>query len=157
MRKCGWITLFLWIITFQIIGFFLGLITKANMGGWYDALQQSWLTPPPFVFSIAWSVLYTLLAIVGFLFWQNQKQTNMKPLFNLYLLQLVMNWAWPILFFQLRWTGFCLVWLFLLTCLVGWLMVRVKKIKNVIALLLVPYVIWLLFATYLNGVIWLYN
>lgn len=149
--------LILWVIVLQGIGFMLGLLTKANLSPWYEDLNKSILTPPPLVFSTVWSLLYGLLAIVGWALWNDRKRDRIKPLFYLYLGQLFMNWSWMPFFFQWHWVGFSFLWIILIAGLTGALIYQLYDRKRVLAVLLMPYLSWLAFAAYLNGVIWLFN
>lgn len=157
MNKNSWIKLTIWIVAFEAIGFFLGLLTQANIHSWYDGLSKSTLTPPGWVFSIVWSILYVLLAVAGWALWRQREHIEIRPALYLYLSQLLMNWAWTPLFFQFHWIGFSLIWIVILTTLTFFTMYSIKNKKNWISLLLIPYFIWLLFATYLNYSIWVLN
>jgi len=105
LNKNSWIKLIIWIITFELIGFSLSIMTEANIHSWYEGLNKSILTPPGFVFSIVWSILYVLLAIAGWMIWQKRENIEMRPALYLYISQLLMNWAWTPLFFQLHLIG----------------------------------------------------
>ncbi|WP_231865854.1 TspO/MBR family protein [Legionella fallonii] len=157
LSKNGWIKLTIWIVAFEAIGFFLGLLTQANILSWYDGLNKSMLTPPGWVFSIVWSILYVLLAVVGWALWRQRENIEIRPALYFYTSQLLMNWAWTPLFFQLHWIGFSLIWILILTSLTFLTIYSIKNKNNEISLLLLPYFIWLLFATYLNYAIWLLN
>lgn len=146
-----------WIIVFEAIGFFLKGITQANLYPWYEGLNKSSLTPPGFVFSIVWSILYALLAIVGWALWKNKSNHKTKNLIHLYFVQLIMNWAWTPLFFQLHWIGFSFLWIMAITILTGIIIVKANDEKKEISLALIPYLLWLIFAAYLNGMIWVMN
>ena len=137
-----------------MIGFSLGQMTQSNIHPWYQELSKSSLTPPGVIFSIVWSVLYALLAVVGWALGQYRHDPKLKPIFYLYLVQLIMNWAWTPLFFQLHWLGVSFFWIVVMTCLNGVLIFKIKNQKKGIAILLSPYFFWLLFAAYLNAVIW---
>lgn len=152
-----WIKLIIWIVAFEAIGFFLGMLTKANIYPWYEGLNKSALTPPRSVFSIVWSILYVLMAIVGWALWQNRDNNKVKRIFYLYVIQLVMNWAWTPLFFQLHLLGFSLLWIIAIVCINGVIIITLKNEKKEIALALIPYFLWLIFAAYLNGMIWALN
>lgn len=157
MKLKEWSKLIIWIVVFEVIGFLLGMLTKANIYPWYEGLTKSTLTPPGSVFSIAWSILYALIATVGWVIWKNRKNINSKVLVYLYFIQLVMNWLWTPLFFQLHWIGFSFLWIIVLAFLNGMIIFGLKSEKPKIALALIPYFLWLVFATYLNGVIWAQN
>lgn len=150
-----WVKLIAWILIFEIIGYFLGGITQANIDPWYRDLHKSSLTPPDVVFAVTWSFLYILLAIVGWHLSKYKNHPNVWAVYRLYWIQMCMNWAWPILFFQLHWVGFSFIWMCGLIAfniaIFAWM-----KPKELVWLLL-PYLIWLIFATYLNGVVWYLN
>jgi len=150
------IKLIFWIVLFQSIGFLLGLLTQANIYPWYEHLLKSSLTPPGFVFSIVWSLLYGLLAIIAWILSTNNT-TASKKITVLFALQMLMNWIWTPLFFGLHWLIPSAIWLIGLTCLNVILIIECKKMHKTIALLLIPYLLWLLFASYLNVVIALMN
>ncbi|AAU26318.1 tryptophan rich sensory protein TspO [Legionella pneumophila subsp. pneumophila str. Philadelphia 1] len=133
------------------------MLTQANIPSWYEGLNKSGLTPPGPVFSIVWSILYALLAIVGWVLWCSRNESEMRSVFYLYSVQMLMNWAWTPLFFVLHWTGLSFLWILVMAGLTGLLMFSQTNKKKSLAILLLPYLIWLLFAAYLNGVIWLLN
>ncbi len=157
MNKNGWIKLAVWIVIFEAIGFFLGLLTQANLHPWYEELNKSTLTPPGWVFSIVWSILYVLLAVVGWMLWRQRGNSEIRPALCFYMSQMLMNWAWTPLFFQLHWIGFSLLWIMMMTCFTFLTIYLIRNKDKGSSLLLIPYFIWLLFATYLNFEIWLLN
>jgi len=157
LNKNSWIKLIIWIITFELIGFSLSIMTEANIHSWYEGLNKSILTPPGFVFSIVWSILYVLLAIAGWMIWQKRENIEMRPALYLYISQLLMNWAWTPLFFQLHLIGYSLIWLLIMTFLTLLTIYSIKNKEKLVSYLLAPYFIWLLFANYLNYSIWLLN
>ncbi len=148
--------LVLWIGLFESIGFLMGLLTQANIYPWYEHLNKSSLTPPGIVFSIVWTLLYALLAIIAWLL-SSQNKAVSKKITLLFALQMLMNWAWTPLFFVLNWMITSALWLVGLTCLNVPLIIEAKKTHKAIAWLLSPYLIWLIFASYLNVVIALMN
>lgn len=145
-----------WIVLFESIGFLLGLLTQANIYPWYEQLNKSAWTPPGFVFSIVWTFLYANLAVIA---WNlsSQSQAYSKQVILLFALQTLMNWAWTPLFFGLHWLIFSALWLITLTCLNALLFIKLKKSHKGIAWLLSPYLLWLMFASYLNVLIALMN
>lgn len=151
-------TVILWILVFQFIGYGLGKITAANTSGtWYAILNKSALTPPNAVFSVTWGFLYVILALVGHLLWLKPRNDNTKIILALYALQMLVNWLWTPIFFQLHWfkVGFyCICIMLIITFTMILLCINHFKI---ISVFLFPYLIWLLFAAYLNGIIVLKN
>ncbi|MCW8443071.1 tryptophan-rich sensory protein [Fluoribacter gormanii] len=158
MNKKNGIQLIILILSFELIGFLLGLLTQANIYSWYEGLHKSILTPPGWVFSVVWSILYAFLAIVGFTLWQNRNKPHAKTVLSLYLVQLVMNWLWTPLFFQLHWLGFSFLWILIMVGLnTAIILMTVRSKEKGILLLIIPYFLWLIFASYLNGIIWALN
>ena len=147
----------LWIVCFQIIGYCLGIITQHDILSWYPSIHKSTLTPPDIVFPIIWCLLYCMLAVSGYFLWLNRHQVQAKVAFVFYALQMLLNWAWTPLFFYLHWIGAslcCIIAIILLTLVT---IVITRKTYKLSCVLLIPYFIWLLFAGYLNTVIWILN
>lgn len=152
MRLNNTIKLVFLIVLFESIGFYLGLLTQANIYPWYQSLQKSSLTPPGFVFSIVWSSLYALLAVIAWMLLNHNKHDSRK-ITILFAIQMLMNWAWTPLFFEYHWLTLSAVWLIGLTALNLILIIVTRTSNKTIAWLLSPYLLWLMFASYLNVVI----
>lgn len=148
--------LLFWILVFEGIAYLMGLVTQHNIYPWYASLNKSSLTPPSYVFSIVWTLLYLVLAIISWIL--SDKKIKVSTAFiAIYVFQILMNWAWTLIFFQLHWINLAAIWLVMLTGLNLILFIMSIRIDKLIAYLLLPYVLWLLFATYLNTVIALTN
>lgn len=147
----------LWIVAFQTIGYYLGQLTEANIAIWYQPLNKSLLNPPGIVFAIVWTILYTLLALVGWALWQRRAQTRARQAFVLYTLQMLMNWTWTPLFFQFHLIELSFYWIVVMLVINIAMVMMLWKNYRFIAWMLIPYVLWLGFASYLNWVIWLMN
>lgn len=139
----------IWIAVFEMIGFFLGQITQANLNPWYDSLHKSSLTPPGYVFAVTWSLLYAILAFAGWDLFSNARAHN--RVLYLFSIQMIMNWCWTIFFFQYHWLLFSAIWLLALTGLTLWMTLILYKTRTWLGYLLTPYVIWLFFASWLNA------
>lgn len=150
-------SLIIWIVLLLAIGGVIGSLTKPEISTWYGTLNRSPLTPPNYVFPIAWTVLYGIIGACGWLIWRPQASPKLSIIKTLYLTQLILNWSWTPLFFGFHLTGLSLVVLIamdILVCVLIWLACR--KIKAV-SLLIIPYLLWILFASYLNFYIWWCN
>lgn len=147
----------LWIIAFQIIGYCLGMITQYDIVSWYPALHKSTLTPPNIVFPIAWFILYCMLAVSGYALWQYRHQPKAKLALVFFVLQMSLNWAWTPLFFYFHWIGASLVCITSIIILTFITILITRKTYQLSCVLLIPYFIWLVFAGYLNAVIWILN
>jgi len=147
----------LWIMTFQIVGFSLGRITRHEVISWYPTLHKSILTPPDIVFPIVWSILYCMIAVSGYSLWQHRHQPKARLAFVFYVIQVLLNWSWMPLFFYFHWIEaslWCMLSIIILTFII---IIITRKTYKLSSALLIPYFIWLLFAGYLNAVIWMLN
>lgn len=146
-----------WILCFQIVGYLIGTISQDPIATWYQTLHKSSLTPPAIVFPIVWSILYAMIALSGWYLWQHRQQPLAKTALGFYSAQMVLNWAWSPLFFyfHLIALSFCCIILIALLTLITILLT--KNNFKLSSIMLGPYFIWLIFASYLNGVIWMLN
>ena len=115
----------------------------------YERLTAPPLSPPGWVFPVVWVVLYILMGIAAGLVARSEDVDSGGAL-RLYYLQLGLNVLWPLLFFRFEWIAFSAVWLFLLTVAVFATWRRFRAISPAAGWLLVPYLLWCLFALYLN-------
>ncbi len=136
------------------VGFAGSLFQARSMIEWYPLLDKSTLTPPGIAFPIAWSVIYICMGIsLGRLIHHSRD----RVLFWIWGIQLVLNFLWSLFFFTLRYPLLGLVDILLLDVLVFIYTTSAYRRDKAAAWLFVPYFLWLLFATYLNGYIYLYN
>lgn len=136
-----------------IVGGIIGLIISDSID--YDTLTKPFLSPPSLLFPIMWTVLYFLMGIsYGILKIRHLDDTKIKII---YYLQLFVNAFWSIFFFSLKWRLFSFIWILLLDFLVGWMIVLFYRKNKTASLLQLPYLFWILFASYLNLAIYLLN
>ena len=134
-------------------GAIVGLITSGYMD--YSDMVKPSLSPPGIVFPIVWTILYILMGISYFLATKDNEDN--KELDQIYLLQLLVNFMWPIIFFVLEMYFTAFLWIILLLILVIVMIKELLNVNKVSGYLQIPYLIWLLFATYLNLGITLLN
>lgn len=155
--KKSYLAMIAWIVGISSIGFISGKFIKNDIYTWYNSLNQSPLTPPNYVFSGVWSILYTMIAISGWNIWRHNTLKNLKEVKILYITQLMLNWMWTPTFFlcHLVGTSFGLIIaLIIITTLITY---KTYKKLTLSSILLMPYLAWLLFAAYLNFYIWMFN
>lgn len=131
------------------VGLSASLFQSGSIATWYPTLTKSELTPPDLVFPIAWGVIYVLMGVSIGITW-NKPSWQRNPLARLFVLQLLLNFLWSINFFYLRSPFAGLVNIVMLDLAVIWYVCKAYRVKKLSALLFVPYLIWLAFATYLN-------
>lgn len=136
-----------------IVGGIVGFITSSSMD--YETLKQPFLSPPSIVFPIVWTILYTLMGIsYGIL--ETNKLTN-PQLNTIYYLQLAVNAIWPIIFFTLKMRLTAFLTILLLIALIITMIIKFYPQNKTASLLQIPYLIWTLFASYLNLAVYLLN
>lgn len=136
-----------------IIGGVVGLIISGSMD--YESLQKPPLSPPGIIFPIVWTILYVLMGIsYGIL---ESKNLSDEKINLIYYLQLFVNALWSIFFFVFKWRLFSFIWIILLLVLIIIMIVKFYKKDKLSGILQIPYLLWTLFATYLNLSIYLMN
>ena len=135
-----------------LIGGIVAFITMPFID--YESLVLPPLAPPKIVFPIAWSILYLLMGISYFLYRRDQ---NSQKTIILYYVQLVVNLFWSLFFFLWKLRFFSIIWILLLDILVISFIKQLSTEKKISAWLLTPYLIWILFATYLTIGIYILN
>ena len=122
---------------------------------WYNSLVNSALTPPPLVFSVAWTVLYVLLGIALFLIWRakGREARGVTAAEWLFCLQMILNAAWSYVFFGLHMITLAVFVLFALILVAIYMAMEFKHINRAAYYLVWPYIAWLVFAFYLGGYI----
>lgn len=137
MEKNDYKKLILYIAIPLLLGGIVGFITsKESMN--YNGIVEGW------VFPIVWSILYILMGISSYIV------RNNKELMSIYKVNLVINLLWPIIFFTLNFKVFGFFWILLLILVVGYMMYKFYNKNKISAYLLIPYLLWLIFASILN-------
>ena len=135
-----------------IITFAIALIPTIFIDFNTSYLIKPALFPSNTVFPIVWSILYILMTISLYI-----TSTDDNVIYKSYFIQLIVNALWSPLFFGLKWYLIAFIWLVLLFILVIRMMLEMKQKSNVAFYLQIPYVIWILFAGYLNLGVFLLN
>ena len=135
----------------------LGALLSGGMSD-YGAMVKPPLSPPGWVFPIAWSILYLLMGYASYRILESDasKEEIKKALF-LYGIQLLANFIWPLLFFGGGWFLLSFFWLILMWVLIYLTIRAFSKIDETAGNLLIPYILWVTFAAYLNFGIYLLN
>jgi tryptophan-rich sensory protein len=138
-----------------IIGSFF---TFNSIQEWYQFLEKPALNPPNWVFGPVWTSLYILMGVALFLVWKKGwKDKKVKIAINIFLIQLVLNALWSILFFGLQNPLLAFMEIVILWILIVVTMEKFYQISKPAMGLLIPYLLWVSFAGYLNASIWLLN
>ena len=143
------------IVLSECAGIIGSVFTTPSIAGWYAGLAKPALNPPAWVFAPVWTTLFALMGIAAFLIWQkglNRKDT--KIALGVFACQLVLNTCWSIIFFGMHNIGGALIEITILWLAIAATIFVFAKISKPAAWLLVPYILWVSFAGYLNYSLW---
>ena len=136
----------------------LGRIASApEIGGWYAGLAKPSFNPPDGAFAPVWITLYVLMAVAAWLVWRVRARRGARHALTLYGLQLALNALWPWLFFAWRRGALAFAEVVLLLGVVGATVFAFARVRRRAAALLVPYLLWLAFASVLTLAVWRMN
>ena len=146
-------TLFL-TITFSAS--FIGrLTTFSSKEPWYSQLEKSNFNPPDWIFAPVWTTLYFMMTLAVWIFWHSKnRDTNT---IYIYFIHILLNTTWSIVFFALHNIFLALINLMILVMLIIILTLRFKRVNNVSAYLMIPYLLWSCYALFLNFNLYLLN
>lgn len=126
-------------------------------GAWYESLRKPWWRPPNWLFPPAWSLLYVMIAVSGWMIWRERGFMDAALPLGVYALQLLLNGLWSPIFFGMKRLDLAFyeligLWLSIVACILLF-----APISATAAWLLVPYLGWVTFAGYLNYTVWQMN
>ena len=155
--KRNWKPYVFWILLAEAVGALSGWLTREGIQIYAQTIVKPPLSPPGWVFPVVWAILYALMGIGAAKVYQAPASKTRSMGLNLFITQLVVNFFWSPIFFNLQDFGFSLLWLLLLWGLVLWMILAFRKVEPLAAKLQIPYLLWLTFAAYLNFGVWYLN
>ena len=161
----------------QLTGLVGSFATRPNIETWYRTLDKPAFTPPDWIFPVVWPSLYLLMGIAAWLvyrtperksraFWGEgssyesmllPSRPSRRTALSVYGIHLVFNAAWSFIFFEWQLTGLAFIEIIILLSLILWTTRLFYRIRPLAGYLMVPYIIWVSYATILNGAIWWLN
>jgi len=146
------------IVACQCAGIIGSIFTTPAIPIWYATLQKPPFAPPNWLFAPAWITLYLLMAIAAFLIWRKGlEQKEVKSALVIFLVQLVLNALWSVVFFGLQSPLYGVVVIVALWVVILLTILRFFKLSTAAGALLLPYILWVSFAAVLNVSIWVLN
>jgi Tryptophan-rich sensory protein (mitochondrial benzodiazepine receptor homolog) len=133
------------------------IFTTPNVVGWYAELVKAPLNPPAFVFGPVWTTLFALMGIAAFLVWEKRKDREVKTALAVFVLQLVLNVLWSVLFFGAHSPAAAFIDIIALWLAIIWTIIAFWKVTRLAAWLIIPYILWVTFAAYLNYSVMILN
>jgi len=154
MKKINFKRLIISLLIPLVVGAVSSLISMPFMNS--NELIQPSLAPPGWIFPVVWTILYILMGISFYIILEEDNYDK-DYAYVVYFLQLLVNGLWSIFFFVFKWRLFSSIWLLLLILLIITMIIKFYKINKLASLLQIPYLIWCIFALYLNISIYLLN
>lgn len=130
------------------VGLLSSLLTRGNQNI-YEVINVPSFAPPSWLFPAVWTILYILMGISSYLVYEEHSVETL-PALRVYGAQLLVNFFWSIIFFNLRNFAFAFIWIILLLILIVVMIYRFYKVNKLSAYLNIPYLLWVTFATILN-------
>ena len=152
-----WIKLIVSIVACQAAGLIGGLFTARSVKTWYLTLNKPSFNPPGWIFGPVWTLLYLMMGVSLYLIWKQAGEQNIRFAVIVFILQLALNTLWSILFFgmhnpALAFAEIILLWIAILACIILF-----YPLSERASYLLLPYLLWVSFASVLNYSIWQLN
>ena len=148
MLKNKFLSLILFLIITFSASFIGGLVSITLKEPWYSGLVKSNYNPPDWIFAPVWTTLYIMMTLAIWFFW-NSKKRDVNTIY-IYFIHIVFNATWSIVFFGLHQIFFALVVLVILITLIIILIIRFKRVNFVSYYLMIPYLLWCIYALFLN-------
>jgi benzodiazapine receptor len=146
------------VVACQCAGAIGSLFTTPAIPTWYATLEKPFFTPPNWLFAPAWITLYLLMAIAAFLIWRKGLgQEGVKSALLIFLVQLVLNALWSVVFFGLQSPLWGMVVILALWVAILLTIIRFFKLSTAAGSLMLPYILWVSFASALNIAIFVLN
>jgi benzodiazapine receptor len=146
------------VVACQCAGVIGSIFTTPAIPTWYATLEKPFFTPPNWLFAPAWITLYLLMAIAAFLIWRKGLgQKGVKAALLIFLVQLVLNALWSVVFFGLQSPLWGMVVILALWVAILLTIIRFFKLSTAAGSLMLPYILWVSFASALNIAIFMLN
>lgn len=140
-----------------LVGVTASIATATSVGTWYAGLEKPFFSPPNWLFGPVWSLLYILMGVSSYLVFIKPASAERKIGLDVYVVTLVLNFAWSFLFFYFRSPGLALIDIVILWFFILGMIIQFYRVRPLAGLLQIPYLLWVTFATMLNGAVWWLN
>ena len=140
-----------------LLGAIAGAVTASAIPDWYSSLTKPSFNPPNWIFAPVWTTLYLLMGISAGIVWnQGLRTAGVKKALLVFGVHILLNFLWSMLFFGLKSPLLALVEILILLVFILWYTLEFSRIKRTLFWLQIPYIVWVSFATILNGaIVWL--
>lgn len=156
-KEIHWIPLALCIVGVLAVGSLSGLANSGSIEGWYSTLKKPPFNPPNYIFGPVWTVLYILLGAGLYLIVSSPQAPTRTTALIVFGVQLLLNFSWSFLFFYFKLPGTAFVEILILWAAILTMIVAFFRVSPAAAYLQIPYLLWVSFASILNGSVWYLN
>lgn len=139
------------------VGGISGVATASGINNWFMTLNKPFFNPPNYLFGPVWTVLYLLMGISLFLILQSTLKELKRKALLIFAIQLSLNFLWSFLFFKFQLIGLSFIEIIMIWISILAMIISFYKINRIAAWLQIPYLLWVSFASVLNGAIWWLN
>jgi benzodiazapine receptor len=158
MTRKNYLKMFVAVVICLLAGFIGSFFTTPAIGTWYATLAKPSFGPPNWIFAPVWTILFVLMGLALYLVWsRGLAERKNKTAFCFFLVHLVFNILWSVVFFGLHNPGLAFLVIVALWLMIAYLILNFYRIKKAAGWLLLPYLLWVSFATLLNFAIWQLN
>lgn len=154
-----YLRILVFVATCLSVGFLSGMATRSSVTTWFPNINKPFFNPPSWVFGPVWSLLYTMMGVAAGLVWNriDFEREAVKRALLFFGIQLALNALWSVLFFGFKNPFLAFIEIILLWLLIYETLVQFRKVDKIAGYLLIPYLLWVSFATILNASIWWLN
>jgi len=153
-HRSWWKAAIVAVVVIELLGGVSGWLSNSGYGNaWFDSLEKPSFMPPGWAFGVVWPILYALLGIAVAMILAEPPSPRRQAALTLFFIQLVMNFAWSPVFFALHDIKLAKVLIFAMAALAAAAGGQFTRLRPVAGVLMVPYILWLVFAATLNATI----
>ena len=146
-----------WILSVETVGILSAILSRNGTQVYGETILKPALSPPAVLFPVVWTILYALMGIGAARIAAAPDSRARSLALNVFVMQLIVNFFWSLIFFNAQAFGFAFFWLLLLWVLIGGMLFLFYRVDKAAALLQIPYFLWVTFAAYLNYGVWQLN
>lgn len=139
------------------VGSISGIATSQSVDTWFVTINKPSFNPPNYIFAPVWTLLYLLMGISLFIILTAARTRQRKQAVIIFFIQLILNFCWSFLFFKYHWLGIAFIEILLIWASIIAMIISFYKVSRTAAFLQIPYLLWVSFASILNGSIWWLN
>lgn len=141
----------------MLVGGFSGFLTANSINGWYATLNQPSFNPPNWVFGPVWTTLYLIMGISLYRIWSLPATEERNYAIKIFALQMTLNFFWSLIFFKWHLIGLALAEIILMWFMIAKMIQYFRKLDAVAGYMNIPYLLWVSFASVLNGAYFILN